>query len=119
MRPKPLIPTRTGMSESLPGRGREKADSRRQGKCTFCRLPAADDLDPQTVRVAQVSGVVAASVLGPQARSPVVGAAVRQARGMSGVDRRLAIGLQGDVAITGRGRPSTGDDPELRTVDAV
>ncbi len=113
IRPKPLIPTRTGMESVSPlvsGPGKaEHVSSVRPG----------DDLDPQAVGVEQVGGVVARAVLRPRARArrrrdppparPAAWAASTAAR---------PDAAQRDVAEAGRRRAAARDDPEPRLVRA-
>src|SRR3954471_23207703 len=78
MRPKPLIPTRTGM------RG------------PYLRT-AAHHLDAVPVRVGDIGGVVARPVLRPRARGAVVVPAVGDRGGVRGVDGSPAGRLERDV----------------------
>src|SRR5690349_21666900 len=78
MRPKPLIPTRTGMGRPYLG-------------------AATHNLDAIPVRVAQVGRVVAAPVLRPRAGCTLVATAVRHARRVGRIDGCLARRGQRDV----------------------
>src|SRR6476469_2349502 len=103
MRPKPLIPTRTGMAGP------------------YLRS-AAHHLDAVAVRIAEIGRVVAGAVLRARARPALVAAAVRHCRCECRVDRRLARGRDRDVPERRpvRTRPAAArDEPQLRAVDAV
>src|SRR5690242_7357244 len=78
MRPKPLIPTRTGMGRPYLG-------------------TSAHHLDAIPVRVAQVGRVVAGPILRPRARCALVATTVRHAGRVCRVDGCLARRSQRDM----------------------
>src|SRR3954453_8872903 len=103
MRPKPLMPTRTGMF--LQPRSRSQIKRR-------LTLSDAHHLDPQPVGVPEVARVRARAVLRARSGRPVVAAAVGQAGRVRGVDGAPPGGLQRDVPVA-RLRPAAAlDDPE-------
>src|SRR3954447_9159558 len=118
MRPKPLIPTRTGIGVESFLRG---ADLRSHLTLSVivASVPARDDLDPKAVGVPQIGRVIALSVLRARPRRAVVGAAGPQPRGVGGGDPHATGGLHGDVAVAGRRLPAALHDPEPRLVAAV
>src|SRR3954447_10528214 len=71
MRPKPLIPTRTGMVVGVLPEGR-RSGRWRTLSVRLGSVPARDDLDTEAVGVQHVGRVIARPVLQAQARSPVV-----------------------------------------------
>src|SRR3954468_4047666 len=118
MRPKPLIPTRTGMLVSVLPEGR-RSGRRRTLSVRLGSVPARDDLDPRAVGVQHVGRVIARPVLRAQARSPVVLPTCTKRGGVRRVDRDAPRGPDRDVAEAGPRRPVALDDPEARLVAAV
>src|SRR4051812_7207184 len=136
MRPKPLIPTRTGM-RSVPSAVtiQERAEATAPASRAARRRPssalsaARDQLDPGAVRVDQVAGVVVGRAEGPRGRRSPVAAAGSEPGFVGGVDRATAVGRDRDVPLpggvaqarrpVGRRRAAPRHDPQLRVVAAV
>src|SRR5947209_3935230 len=103
MRPKPLIPTRTGM-ESVPSFESGQNEGRRAEACGPAELQgysmtAADHLDAQPIGVQQVARVVALAVLRARRRWPIVTPTAVESGGIRRVDRRAPGGLERDVPV--------------------
>src|SRR3954447_4973840 len=132
MRPNPLIPTRTGMC-SVPSAVsiQERGQATAPGARSACRpagsalVGPAHELDPGTVGIDQISGVVVRRAEGARRGRSAVAAPGGEPRLVGGVDRPPAGGSDRDVAA--RGLRSVGGacavaprhDPQLGAVAAI